>query len=138
MLISFLYACTYNKTYINREQDNDEGKAFLNKFYANVVKKNYKGVDSMVSGGLKQLAGINGISKMVKFIDSKVGKYKGYTIQDQYIRAVTGSTNEVSYNYKLKVTYDKGIIDEVVGFIKVNDGEIKINSYHANSDLLIQ
>ena len=136
-LILLTYACTNNNVYINREQDNNEGKAFLNKFYSNVLNKNYEGVDGMVGDSLRQLAGNNGISKMVKFIDSKVGNYKSYIIDDRYIRCVTGSDNQTSYNYKLEVTYDKGTIDEIIGFKKQNGSGIKINSYHANSDLLI-
>ena len=136
-LILLTYACTNSNVYINRQQDNDEGKAFLNKFYSNVINKNYESVDGMVGDSLKQLAGTNGISKMVKFINSKVGNYKNYIIDDHYIRCVTGSDNQTSYNYKLKVTYDKGTIDEIIGFKKQNDSDIKINSYHANSDLLI-
>jgi hypothetical protein len=91
----------------------------------------------MVGDSLKQLAGTNGISKMVKFINNKVGNYKSYSIDDHYIRCVTGDDNQISYNYKLKVTYDKGLIDEIIGFKKQNGSKIKINSYHANSDLLI-
>ena len=130
-------ACTYNNVYINRQQDNSEGKVFLNQFYSNVASKNYKSIDNMVGDSLRQLAGANGISTMVKFINSKVGNYKGYNIDDYYIRCITGSSNEISYNYKLKVKYDKGIIDEIIGFKKRNGSVIKINSYHANSDLLL-
>jgi hypothetical protein len=132
-----IYSCTSNNIYINRESDNKEGKIFLNEFYKKIADTNFEAVDSMVGDSLKQLAGTNGISKMVKFINNKVGNYKSYTIDDHYIRCVTGDNNQISYNYKLKVTYDKGIIDEIIGFKKENGSEIKINSYHANSDLLI-
>jgi hypothetical protein len=137
IVIFLIGACTFNNVYINREEDNKEGKVFLNKFYSNVINENYKSVDGMVGDSLKQLAGANGISKLVKFINMKVGKCKSYTIDDHYIRCQTGSNNETSYNYKLKVTYDKGIIDEIIGFKKQNGSDIKINSYHANSDLLM-
>ena len=130
-------ACTFNNVYLNREDDNSEGKVFLNKLYSNITNKNYEGVDEMVGDSLKQLAGSNGISKMMKFINSKVGNYKSYIIDDYYIRCVTGSNNETSYNYKLKVIYDKGTIDEIIGMRKQNGTGIKINSYHANSDLLV-
>jgi len=138
LIIPFLiYSCTSNNVYINRESDNNEGKIFLNKFYNKIADKNFEAVDSMVGDSLKQLAGTNGISEMAKFISNKVGYYKSYTIDDHYIRCVTGDNNQISYNYKLKITYDKGIIDEIIGFRKQNGSEIKINSYHANSDLLI-
>jgi hypothetical protein len=132
-----MYSCTFNNVYINRETDNNDGKAFLNQFYKKIANGNFQDVDSMVGDSLKQLAGTNGISKMVKFINNKVGNYKSYSIDDYYIRCVTGDNNQTSYNYKLKVAYDKGIIDEIIGFKKQNGSEIKINSYHANSDLLI-
>lgn len=129
--------CTFNNVYLNKEEDNSEGKVFLNKFYSNVTNKKYEKIDEMVNDSLSQLTGINGISKMVKFMHTKLGNYKSYVINDYYIRRITGSNNETSYNYKLKVTYDNGTIDEIIGLKKQNESEIKINSYHANSDLLI-
>ncbi|WP_158798247.1 hypothetical protein [Pedobacter sp. L105] len=133
----FIYSCTSNSVYINRESDNKQGKILLNKFYKKIANKKFETVDSMVGDSIKQLSGANGISKTVKFINNKVGNYKSYTIDDHYTRCVTGDNNQISYNYKLKVTYDKGIIDEIIGFKKQNGSEIKVNSYHANSDLLI-
>jgi len=139
MVLTLLtYACTYSNIYLNRENDDTEGRAVVKKFYENVAQKNYQAIDYMVSDSLKQLAGAEVVSKLIKFINSKVGNYKSYTIVDRYIRRVTGSNNETSYNYKLKVTYDKGVVDEIVGFRKQNGPEIKMNSYHANSDLLMK
>ena len=137
-LMLFMYACTYSGVYINRDNDDAEGRSVVRRFYADVAQKNYRGIDSLVSDSLKQLAGADGVNKIVKFINNKVGNYKSYEIVDRYIRRVTGSNNETSYNYKLKVTYDKGVIDEILGFRKQNGPEIKMNSYHANSDLLMK
>ena len=134
----FMYSCTYSNIYINRETDNNDGKVFLNNIYQEIANKNFDGIDAVVSDSLKNLAGANGISKLAAFINRKVGNYKSYEIADYYIRCVTGSTNQISYNYKLKVTYEKGIVDEIVGLRKENGSSIKLNSYHANSDLLIK
>jgi len=136
-VICLTISCTSNNIYINREQDKREGKILLDKFYANINSKNYDAVDGMVGDSLKHLAGPSGISGMTKFINGKVGNYKDYKIVDMYIRCVIGDNNEKSYNYKLKVTYDKGVIDEIIGFKQQDGSDIKINSYHANSDLLI-
>ncbi|MBB6499357.1 hypothetical protein [Pedobacter cryoconitis] len=137
LIVSLTCACTYNNVYLNREEDNNEGKVLLKKFYSNVINENYRGVDEMVGSSIKILGGPHVVRKLVKFINSKVGKCKGYTIEDRYIRRTTGSINETSYNYKLKVTYDKGTINEVIGFIKRDGSESKINAYQANSDLLM-
>ena len=138
LFVFFSTECTYNNVYINREDDNIEGKTYLKKIYQDIEAKNFDHLDAMVSDSLKQLAGPNGVSKLVVYINRKVGNYKSYIVVDRYIRAVTGSNNEISYNYKLKVTYDKGIIDEVIGFKKQNGSAIKIYTYHANSDLLMR
>jgi hypothetical protein len=130
--------CTYHNIDINQETDNNEGKAFLNKFYHKISDRDFEGVDAMVADTLKHLAGSHGISKMVKFINTKAGAYKHYEIVNNYIRSITGSTSETSYDYKLKVTYEKGSIDETIGLKKENGSVIKLNSYYANSDLLVQ
>ena len=101
-------------------------------------RNNYKSIDNAVDDSLKKIAGVNGISKMVKFINIKIGRYKSYEIDDQYIVFPDGENGEISYNYKLRVVYDKGIIDEIIGFRKKNGSKMRINSYHANSDLLIR
>jgi len=130
-------SCTFTSSYLNRDDDNNDGKAFLHDFYNKIDSNNYAGIDAIVSDSLKQMAGVNGITKMVKFIALKAGKYKSYNIDDKYIKAVTGSINKTSYNYKLSVTYDKGVITEIIGMEKQNGSKIKLHSYHANSDLLI-
>ena len=137
-VIYFTVSCTFNAVYVNRPEDNSEGKVFLKRFYSNVKNEDYKQIDGMINDSLFQLYGRQGISTMIKFMHTKVGNYKSYVIDDYYIRRITGSSNMTYYNYKLKVKYDKGTIDEIIGFRKYNLSEIKINSYHANSDLLIK
>ncbi len=137
MIVSLTGACTFNNVAINQEADNQDGKVFLNEVYKKISTKDFDEVDTLVGDSLKQLAGSHGISKLLKFINTKVGSCKNYKISDLYIRNIAGNTNEISYNYKLKVTYQKGTIDEIIGFRRQNGGSIKINSYHAYSDLLI-
>jgi hypothetical protein len=96
-------------------------------------------VEGIVSDSMKLVGGgQSGINQLLKFINSKVGTYKSYHIEDRYIKCITGSTNNASYNYKLKVTYEKGTIDEIVGLQKKNNSDIRLFTYHANSDLLIR
>ncbi|MBB6129402.1 hypothetical protein [Mucilaginibacter lappiensis] len=130
-------SCTFNNVAINQEADNKDGKAFLNEFYGKINTRDFEGAEVMIGDSLKKMAGDHGISKMLQFINTKVGNYKSYKIADLYIRSITGNVNETSYNYKLKVKYQKGTIDEIIGFKRQNGKSIKINSYHAYSDLLI-
>lgn len=129
--------CTFNNVSINAAEDNVDGKAFLNIYYSKIKAKDYSSVENMLSDSLKRLARNNGFSKMLKYINSKVSTYDNYKVEDYYVRRITGSVNEISYNYKLKVTYQKGTTEEIIGFKKLNGGVIKVNSYHAYSDLLI-
>ena len=141
IFLSLIYlnaSCTFNNVNLNKKEDDIEGQKFLVHFYSKVAGRNYSDIDSLVSDSLKSLADTNGISKMVKFINNKVGNYKGYAIDDCYIIHVAGTEDEVSYNYKLKVRYDKGVIEEIIGFRSKDGLKLLINSYHANSDLLIR
>lgn len=72
-------ACTFNNVTINKEEDKRDGKLFSNKSYSNVNQKNYNNLDGMVGDSLKLLAGSDGVSKLTKFINSKVGNYKNIT-----------------------------------------------------------
>ena len=138
LIILLTAACKFNNEYINREKDNNDGKAFLKQLYFDIKSKRYLSVDSLISDSLRIIANGNGVSQLLKTINSKAGNYKSFVIQDYHIRSVSGSINETSYIYKLKVFYDKGQIDEIVGLKRQNDSPIKINSYHAYSNLLIQ
>ncbi|MBE9601125.1 hypothetical protein [Pedobacter sp. MC2016-24] len=124
---------------MNREEDNEKGKVLLTDFYTKISDGDFEKIDKIVSDSLKQIAGPDGLSKLLKSINNKIGRYKSYTIEDHYTRCFTGKKNETDYFYKLKVVYDKGITDEVIRFTKQNNGaEGKINSYHAYSDLLLK
>lgn len=87
---------------------------------------------------MKKNVGPHAISGIARLIVKKVGKYKNYKIVDHYNQYITGSTNITSYNYRLKVTYDKGVIDEILGFKKDKGPEAGLYLYRANSDLLMQ
>lgn len=138
IIVSFAFTrCTFNNVRINAAEDNKDGKAFLNIYYSKIKAKDYNSVENMLSDSLKRLEINNEFSKMLKFINSKVSTYNSYKIEDYYVRRITGSVNEISYNYKLKVLYNKGATEEIIGFKKINNEPIKINSYHAYSDLLI-
>jgi len=130
--------CRYNNVYINREEDNNDGKKIVKEIYDNVASGNFNELDVLTSDSLKRLVGQNGVSKLAHYINKKVGKFKSYDINDFYIRSVVGSNNIISYNYKLKVVYEKGVIDEVIGLVKIADSPIRISAYRANSDLLIK
>lgn len=137
-LTVLLCSCNFNKVYINREEDRKEGQAFLDRFYDDIRTKNYARMDEIPTDSLKQLAGPNGISKLAKFINQKVGDYRGHSVDDAYIRRISGSRDETSYNFKLSVAYDRGTAQEIVGFKKENGSAIGLNSYRANSDLLMR
>lgn len=80
MIVSLTGACTFNNVAINQEADNQDGKVFLNEVYKKISTKDFDEVDSLVGDSLKQLAGSHGISKLLKFINTKVGSYKNYKI----------------------------------------------------------
>lgn len=137
-IVVILCSCTYNNIYINRAADNNDGQKVVKKIYDEIAAKSFEHLDTMMSDSLKKLAGPNAISKLAGYINKKVGNYKSYVLDDSYIRSIVGSDNNISYNYKLRVTYDKGVIQEIIGLSKINGSAIKITAYRANSDLLMK
>lgn len=137
VVVTLFSACTFTTSRIGSDADNKEGKVVLKKFYALLANKNFTAVDIMMSDSLKALVGPTGISKLLILVNKKVGGYKSYLIMDHYTKSIGGTNNFTIYEYKVKTTYDKGVVDELVGFRKDN-GKIKLNMYRANSDLLIQ
>ena len=134
----FFVSCTFNGVYLNRASDVSDGKVALNKLYNQIGQKNFNIADDMLSDSLKATGVSAGqLSKILKFVNSKVGDFKSYKIVDSLVKRVVGSINETSYSFKLKVTYQKGTVDEVVGFQKQNNSGIKLYGYHVNSDLLM-
>ena len=131
-------SCTYQNTDINSEKDNADGKAFLRRFYKLISADDSVALNASMSDELRKVAGPYGISKLVHFVQRKVGYYERYSITDHYIESTKGTINEVHYSYKLNVYYQKALIVESIDLIKQNDQEIKLHAYHANSDLLME
>lgn len=92
LFVSVASACTYNNLYINKEEDNVEGKVFFKKFYTEIANKKFDHLDFVVSDSLKNW---QGPSKLVKYINHKAGNYKSYIIVDRYIRAVIAMLNNL-------------------------------------------
>ncbi|MEJ2904092.1 hypothetical protein WAE58_16725 [Pedobacter panaciterrae] len=131
-------ACTFSRTYVDRADDTQEGKQVVNNFYNNISNNNYDALDLMTSGALVNTAGKNAVSKIVKLINRKVGNYKSYLIVDSNTTRTEGSNNKTIFRFKVKVAYQHGTVDEVIGLEKLDDLDIKVISYNAYSDLLIR
>ena len=136
LIICFLSACTFNHVDINRHEDIQEGKQFLIGFYKNVKNERFDSLDLIASDTLKKVIGLNGISKIATTVNDKLGRFKEFTISDSYTQRLVGSSNETLYKYKLKIAYEKGIIDEVVGLKKDKKAVIQVISYNVYSNLL--
>lgn len=137
-IIVSLSACNFTSTSLNRTQDLQEGKKFVDKFYNAIKAQNNKALDHMAADTLKKLIGPNGISKITTLVYNKAGNYKSYTVTDAATRNITGNYAQTQYKFKLKVVYEKGVVNEDLGFIKMGSGEARIFAYHAYSDLLMK
>jgi hypothetical protein len=62
----FLMITSCNFKYINRDQDNSDGRAFLNSFYGNISHGTFAVADTMITDNLRKSAGRSGISKLLK------------------------------------------------------------------------
>ena len=105
-----MFSCTFNSAYLDRPEDIKEGKQFIDAFYKNLSQYNYNNLDLMASDTLTKAAGDNVISKLTKFVNHKVGDYVIYAVIDSNSKRVTGSNEVTYYNFKIKVTYTKGVV----------------------------
>jgi len=131
-------SCNFSNTYLNDPKDNEQGLNFLNQFYQKVKLKEKDQLDKLSSDTLKNLAGPNGLSKITTFIFEKLGNYRSYGIVDYKIARTTGTINRCIFNYKLKVVYENGTIDETISFKEEKDRSLKILSYNVYSDRLTE
>ena len=139
MLLTFsLSACYFDNTYLDRPEDIQQGKKFVDSFYENVKNKDYKGLDLMASDTIKKVSGPDIDSKLTKFINSKAGDYVSYKIFSDNSKVIVGSDNISYYSFKVNVKYQKGVIAELLGLEKIGNSEIKIVTYRAYSDLLMK
>ena len=135
-LIVFFQGCHFTTGYINKEEDQVDGKSFLNRFYNSIKTYNYSDIDKLTSDTLRKVMGGDSLSKMCSRISHKIGSFKTYTITEFFIKREEGKSLVVTYSYKLKVVYEKGATDEFLRLRKQDQLPIKLISYKVYSDLL--
>jgi hypothetical protein len=138
LAVTLLAACNFSSTYLNRENDIEEGKKFVSTFYSTIKSQDANAINKMASDTLAKMMGPGGLNKLTTLINTKVGAYKSYTVTQSDTRAITGSFARTEYKFRLKVIYEKGPVDEELGFMKTGNGETKIYAYHTFSDLLMK
>ena len=137
-IILSLCNCTYHNVAIDDEKDKFKGVTFTKSFYKKLNNKDFNSINKLVSDTLLNMIGDTGIQKLTSYINFKLGKL----IEQNEIKVTTKRIEDTNitifYLVKVKVKYEKGIIDEVLGLKQLNNDEIKIISYNAYSDLLVK
>jgi hypothetical protein len=137
--IFFLFQCChFTPVYFNKEEDQIDGKVFLITFYNSIKTQNYNAIYKLTSDTLREVIGRDSLNKMYSRINFKIGAFRNYSITKFFIQRDEGRDTITTYSYKLKVTYEKGKVDEIIGLRKQNKDSIKIISYKVYSDLLIR
>lgn len=132
----FLLTTSCNFKYINRDNDNSDGRVFLNSFYGNISRGAFAAADTMITGDLRKSAGRSGISKLLKAMHQQAGEYMSYSVDEYNTVCSTEIVNECSYSYKLQVKYKNGIVTEMLGLKKTGNSKIELDSYYVKASFL--
>ena len=131
-------SCSFKKVRLNDPKDNQDGLNFVSKFYKAVSDHSFSEINKFRTDSLKKFTGENGLTSLLKTINIKAGSFQKFEEVAHYNMAIDDGKPVVLYNYKIKVTYDKGVVLETIGLRKADGKPILLNSYHANSDLLVK
>jgi len=128
----FFTACTVNYTYTNRKEDVQDGQKILFKFYDDIYNKRFDELNTMASDTIKQTIGNTALADIAKKVNMNFGKYLDFLFTKSYTQKKEGAASETLYQFVLKVTYEKGVLNEVVNLKKFKNG-IKITNYEIYS-----
>jgi hypothetical protein len=131
-LILSLSACHFHRSFINDKGDIDEGRIFLNQFYNDVRLKDTTALSRLPSDSLKKLMHQKHVSlgTITSFVNLRFGNYHDYTVDTVYTNRTEGSINNTVYKYKLHVVYERGDLEELVGFVKNGSAGPLLNFYY--------
>lgn len=127
-----LSACHFHRSFINDKGDVDEGRVFLNQFYNDVRLKDTTALYRLSSDSLKRIMRKNHVTLglITSFVNRRLGNYHDYTVDTVYTNRTVGSINNTVYKYKLHVVYERGELEELVGFVKNGSAGPLLNLYY--------
>lgn len=137
ILLMTMASCHFNSQYINREADKNDAEQVTNKFYELLQTKDYEGTIQLFSENFFEVADTGKLFKLLSMTNKKLGTLKTTEIEAWETQCIEGSNPSAKYTLVYKNMYDSFPAIETIILTKEKDGQIKIASYHINSDVFL-
>ena len=133
LLFLILSACTFNRTYLNKEDDKNDAMQVIGKFYYYLGAKDYNQVFGLFGKQFYKVASKNDLKKIFALTGNKLGDLKDTNIGEWETKRIEGTDASAEYELRYNNTYSKYEASETFRLIKEDDGKIKIVYYNIQS-----
>jgi len=132
--ISLIFvSCRFNSSYINREEDRQDGEQAIADFYELLKNQDYKGTYGLFDKRFFEGTDTQKLNEIYYISYEKLGSVERYNIEKWETEAIVGANPKTNYAFLLNVKRSNYVSLETVTLLKGKDG-LKIVGYHVNSD----
>lgn len=133
----FVSSCRFNSSYNNRESDKQDGEKVIVEFYELLKNKDYKQTYTFFDKRFFEVTDTQKLNEIYDISFEKLGDVESYDIEKWETQAIVGTDPKTNYVFLLNVRRSDFASKETITLLK-EKGEIKIISYHVNSDGLFR
>jgi len=129
-----LNGCSFNNTYINREEDKKDGEKVTNKLFELIKAKKYNDTFKLYSNQFWAVTTKDKLLELYTATENKLGDLDSTTVNKWETRRVVGTNPSAEYVFAYNTKHSKYKAVESIRLVKEKDGSIKILAYNINSD----
>lgn len=133
-LITWLGACNFNSTYLNRESDKNDAQRVTEQYYSLLKSKNYEATYGLFSNEFWKVTSKEQLKKLYIATQTKLGDLKNTNLDHWETKVVAGTNPGADYIMYYANKYQKYKAEETLRLVKDTDGKIRIIAFHINSE----
>src|ERR1700743_1402067 len=134
ILFGIIHGCTYSASYLNRDQDKQEGKKVTDQLFDDLKNKNYDATFGLFSKKFFDVTPKDKLKNIFTFTQDKLGDLKSSEVFKWQTKIITGTNPSSDYEFLFKNRYQKYPAEVDIILAKDSGGKVKIISYRINSD----
>jgi len=128
----FFYACNFNSTNYNIEDDKIDAEAITNSFYKHIKEKNYDQASLLFGLKFYKTTTEEQLKLFLQQLNNNFGNYKSNELLKWNTSDTKGTNNGKEYVLKYKVVYDKFTATETIS-LELENNVVKIVGYNVDS-----
>ena len=138
LLIIGSTSCHFNRQFINRTEDKNDGEKITSQFFELIMNKRYSETKKLFSPQFLKVTPWLKMENILLLTSKKLGNLKTTEIDKWETRRVEGSNPFAEYNFTYRTHYEKFDAVEIFRLVREDNGAIKILAYNVNSDGFMQ